>query len=120
MGKNAVADPPNFKKYGVPFYSVAWIPQTILKSHQKQPTDEVSDAADSSTPSLSPGSGELYLALAGGGGEGRSGIPNSLLIAHFDAASNSLSDQPVHYFFSFLLHYQILMDRFRRCVVIRY
>ncbi|KAF7827672.1 SEC12-like protein 2 [Senna tora] len=93
MGKNAIADPPNFKKYGVPFYSVSWIPQNLLKSQQNQTTDEASDAADSSTP---PGrSGEHYLTLAGGGGEGRSGIPNAVLIAHFDVASNSLSDQPV-------------------------
>ncbi|CAL0321345.1 unnamed protein product [Lupinus luteus] len=34
------------------------------------------------------------LVFGGDGGEGRSSIPKSLLIAHFDVTSNSLSDQP--------------------------
>ncbi|CAL9118574.1 unnamed protein product [Musa textilis] len=35
------------------------------------------------------------VALGGGGGEGRSGVPNVLLIAEFDLISRSLSDTPV-------------------------
>ncbi|CAD5177822.1 unnamed protein product [Musa acuminata subsp. malaccensis] len=37
----------------------------------------------------------LLVALGGGGGEGRSGVPNVLLIAEFDLISRSLSDTPV-------------------------
>lgn len=33
--------------------------------------------------------------FSGGGGEGRSGIPNALVVSVFDAATNSLSDEPV-------------------------
>nr|ACU18594.1 unknown [Glycine max] len=76
MGKRQIPDPPNFKKYGVPFYSVAWIPQHVVKSRQIETAGN-------------------YLLFAGGGGAGHSGIPNALVIAHFDVASNSLSDQPV-------------------------
>ncbi|KAK4263961.1 hypothetical protein QN277_029307 [Acacia crassicarpa] len=95
MVRSAVADPPNLKKYGVPAYSVAWIPPNVIKSGLNQTTGESSDNADSSTPQPPEQSGEHYLAIAGGGGEGSSGIPNAVLLAHFDDASNSLSDQPV-------------------------
>ncbi|KAG5558585.1 hypothetical protein RHGRI_008509 [Rhododendron griersonianum] len=40
-------------------------------------------------------SDDNYLVFAGGGGEGRSGIPNALLLARFDFESNCLNDQPV-------------------------
>ncbi|KAG5558580.1 hypothetical protein RHGRI_008505 [Rhododendron griersonianum] len=40
-------------------------------------------------------SDDNYLVFAGGGGEGRSGIPNVLLLARFDFESNCLNDQPV-------------------------
>ncbi|CAH1443278.1 unnamed protein product [Lactuca virosa] len=44
------------------------------------------------------GDGSNYVVFAGGGGEGRSGIPNALVISLFDSSSNSLSDQPVNKF----------------------
>ncbi|CAK8577417.1 unnamed protein product [Lathyrus sativus] len=96
MGKRHVADPPNLKKYGVPLYSVAWVPRNTLKSIQNVTADDSSDADPKSPPEASPLDDENYLVLAGGGGESRSGIPNSVLLAHFDVASNSLSDQPVN------------------------
>ncbi|KAL1321264.1 hypothetical protein HN51_065998 [Arachis hypogaea] len=102
MGKSQISDPPNLKKYGVPFYSVAWIPHRVLKSRHNQTSDESSAADQSSTPTkeAEPPTEELasgnYLVFAGGGGEGRSGIPNTVLLSHFDVASNSLSDQPVN------------------------
>ncbi|XP_019445845.1 PREDICTED: SEC12-like protein 2 isoform X2 [Lupinus angustifolius] len=97
-------DPPNLKKYGVPIYSVSWIPQNIFKSHQNVTADDSSSDTDQKSPpdtkaeekDVTEGvTAGNYLVFAGGGGEGHSGIPNSLLIAHFDVASNSLSDQPV-------------------------
>ena len=113
MGKNHIEDPPNLKKYGVPFYSVAWIPQYVIKSRQTQTADESAAAIETSAPAneaeaeTKPATKELaggsYLVFAGGGGEGRSGIPNSVLLAHFDVASNSLSDQPVYNTFFMLL-----------------
>lgn len=101
MGKSNVPDPPNLKKYGVPFYSVAWIPQHLIKSRQNDTADQSSDSdhdsspATKSEPETDGPTGWSYLVFAGGGGEGRSGIPNTLLLAHFDVASNSLSDEPV-------------------------
>ncbi|RYR14256.1 hypothetical protein Ahy_B04g070825 isoform C [Arachis hypogaea] len=50
MGKSQISDPPNLKKYGVPFYSVAWIPHRVLKSRHNQTSDESSAADQSSTP----------------------------------------------------------------------
>ncbi|KAH1088004.1 hypothetical protein GLYMA_07G218700v4 [Glycine max] len=100
MGKRQIPDPPNFKKYGVPFYSVAWIPQHVVKSRQIETADESSDSDHSTSPATEAEKEPAtvagnYLLFAGGGGAGHSGIPNALVIAHFDVASNSLSDQPV-------------------------
>ncbi|KAI4313780.1 hypothetical protein L6164_026734 [Bauhinia variegata] len=97
--KYADPEPPNLKKYGVPLYSVAWVPPEVIRLQQNPPSDEVSgDDAKSDPPSepeVVKRPGEKYLAFAGGGGEGRSGIPNALLVAHFHVESNLLSDQPV-------------------------
>ncbi|XP_027346348.1 SEC12-like protein 2 [Abrus precatorius] len=101
MGKKQIPDPPNLKKFGVPFYSVAWIPQHVIKSRQFETADQSSDADHNSAPATEtePATAELsggnYLVFAGGGGEGRSGIPNAVLLGHFDVASNTLADQPV-------------------------
>lgn len=104
MGKRQIPEPPNLKKYGVPFYSVAWIPKHAIKSRQIETADDSSDSDRDSAPPKEtepepvPESATVagnYLVFAGGGGAGRSGIPNALVIAHFDVASNSLSDEPV-------------------------
>ncbi|KAA8518166.1 hypothetical protein F0562_015640 [Nyssa sinensis] len=94
-------DPPNCKKYGVPFYGASWVPRRVIKSFpnltqgddSREDKDEVS--GNRSSPSLPSNAAEYYLVLSGGGGEGCSGIPNAVLLVHFDFASNLLSDQPV-------------------------
>lgn len=53
------------------------------------------ESKDESSTSVTNSSTQSYLVFAGGGGEGRSGIPNALLLALFEPSSNSLSDQPV-------------------------
>ncbi|KAF4364594.1 hypothetical protein F8388_015285 [Cannabis sativa] len=85
-------EPQNFKKYGVPFYSVAWVPYNSIRFDPKpKPEDE----PDQPKPDDEPTADRKYIVLAGGGGEGNSGIPNAVVLSEFDAASNSLSDQPV-------------------------
>ncbi|KAI3783245.1 hypothetical protein L1987_42321 [Smallanthus sonchifolius] len=71
----------NCKKYGVPFYGASFVPHNALSS-----SDTQEDSGNGS---------KNYVIFAGGGGEGRSGIPNALVVSHFDSSSNSLSDQPV-------------------------
>lgn len=103
MGKSKGPDPPNFQKYGVPFYSAAWVPYKSIKFDQEedrdQSTDEVSGGHESS-PAPEPSVAQDYVVLAGGGGEGRSGIPNAVVLSRFDFASNVLSDQPVRVSYS--------------------
>ncbi|XP_061355613.1 SEC12-like protein 2 [Gastrolobium bilobum] len=83
------------RSYGVPLYSLSWVPKHVIESRQIETAGE-SSKADQSSPPLTEGLADgSYLVVAGGGGEGHSGIPNSVLLAHFDVASNSLSDQPV-------------------------
>lgn len=72
------------QKYGVPIYGAGWVPSQIIQSFK--PKEE----EDESTQTRNP-----YLVLCGGGGEGRSGIPNALLLSEFDLTSNSLSPDPV-------------------------
>ncbi|XP_022878503.1 SEC12-like protein 2 [Olea europaea var. sylvestris] len=91
MGKsNQNNDASNCKKYGIPLYGAAWVPPaaaSTIKSGSESTPEETEPAASSSS--------NYHIVLAGGGGEGRSGIPNALLVSTFDFSSNSLSDQPV-------------------------
>ena len=50
-----------------------------------------------------------YVVLAGGGGEGNSGIPNAVVVSEFDFASYSLSDQPVNHN-PFFLHFCLIFN----------
>lgn len=73
----------NFRKYGVPFYSAGWCRFKDQDRDRSSDNDEVSNST------------QYDLVLAGGGGEGRSGIPNAILIATFDIVAKLLSDPPV-------------------------
>ncbi|KAJ4840600.1 hypothetical protein Tsubulata_021435 [Turnera subulata] len=102
MGKQQPDPPLSLQKYGVPFYSAAWVPHFHLQS--KLPSSSSSSSQDHDGDDNNSGGGSTttndapqpyYAVLAGGGGEGRSGIPNAVLLTRFDPASNSLSPQPV-------------------------
>ncbi|KAJ9135779.1 hypothetical protein P3X46_032921 [Hevea brasiliensis] len=98
MGKSKKPDRPSLQKYGVPFYSSGWVPfkelRSKLQSHDRQQSDDKDeDSGNESTQQEI--SDQYYVVLAGGGGEGCSGIPNAIVLAQFDFASNSLSAQPV-------------------------
>ncbi|XP_012474757.1 SEC12-like protein 2 [Gossypium raimondii] len=89
----------DLQKYGVPFYGAGWIPYNHIKSKlasqekieedKKEEKDPTPSNDDEITTPLN------YVVLAGGGGEGRSGIPNAIVVSHVNFTSNSLSDQPV-------------------------
>lgn len=110
MGKSKKAEPPpSFQKYGVPFYAVAWLPYKQIRCRNQQlQSQSDNDQDQDSTKVQEQEANQYYIVLAGGGGEGRSGIPNAILIAHFDLASNSLSPQPVCPSFFFLLILMLL------------
>ncbi|WOG89005.1 hypothetical protein DCAR_0208241 [Daucus carota subsp. sativus] len=75
----------NSKSYGVPLYGASWLPLSLSRSKSE-------DDSDDSPPSIDA---TRHVVLSGGGGEGKSGIPNAILVSQFYADSNSLSDQPV-------------------------
>ena len=99
MGKKKETDPPALQRYGVPLYSAAWLlPQSRHEDHDSSKQQEQEqDKVREETPHASASSYEYYVVLAGGGGEGRSGIPNAVLLSRFDFSSNSLSPQPVRW-----------------------
>ncbi|GMI87648.1 SEC12P-like 2 protein [Hibiscus trionum] len=91
--------PSDLKKYGVPFYGAAWVSYNHIRSKlaSKEMVEEDKKEEKDPTPSNDEETTTPlnYVLLAGGGGEGRSGIPNAIVVSHVDLASNSLSDQPV-------------------------
>ncbi|XP_078444288.1 SEC12-like protein 2 [Wolffia australiana] len=106
--------PPCSKTYGFPIYCSSWAPLEKIysktasasttgedesKNLENQPddTNELSEeisSVESSEHDEIPRD-ELFLVLGGGGGEGRSGVPNVILIASYDLVSQSLSETPV-------------------------
>ncbi|CAI0410101.1 unnamed protein product [Linum tenue] len=103
MANGQSPDSSALQKYGIPFYSAAWVPYKELKSKlqsddQARSDDKREDSnkeSATSAPADGPAASEYYVVLAGGGGEGRSGIANAIVVAHFDFASSTLSPQPV-------------------------
>ncbi|KAM4099267.1 hypothetical protein ACJW30_07G144700 [Castanea mollissima] len=85
MAKKKTDSSLSFRKYGVPLYSTGW----------RRSKDRDLDRDRSSDNGEVSNSTQYDVVLAGGGGEGRSGIPNAVLISAFDSDANSLSDQPV-------------------------
>ncbi|CAN4103631.1 unnamed protein product [Withania somnifera] len=82
-----MADSSNSRNYSVPIYGAGWVPPSAFRST----VEPSADGGDKSSSSVS----ENYVVLAGGGGEGNSGIRNALIVAQFDFDSNVLSDTPV-------------------------
>ncbi|CAN1139622.1 SEC12-like protein 2 [Linum perenne] len=87
------------QKYGIPFYSAAWVPYKELKSRiqakDRAQSDEGNEDAKKTDIAADRDASAYYVVLAGGGGEGRSGIANAVIVAHFDFSSGSLSPEPV-------------------------
>lgn len=96
--------PPCCKSYGLPFYCAACVPIDRIKSSssssdinepiEDRDQDRKQDH-DQDKPLAAVNSDRLIIALGGGGGEGRSGVPNALILSSFDFASGSLADHPV-------------------------
>ncbi|XP_020104476.1 SEC12-like protein 2 [Ananas comosus] len=92
--------PPCSKTYGFPIYCAAWVPLSQISAAAAADDDHDNDkrgeGGGGGDPSLPRHKGDrLLVTLGGGGGEGRSGVPNALVVSHFDLRSRSLSDQPV-------------------------
>ncbi|XP_044504254.1 SEC12-like protein 2 isoform X2 [Mangifera indica] len=92
------------QKYGVPFYGAAWVPYKHIRSKLKLleqilEQDEGRNGSGDEAPTADKfdtvSANHNYVVLVGGGGEGKSGIPNAVVLSRFDFASNTLSNQPV-------------------------
>ena len=89
------------QKYSLPLYSAAWVWYKILDPDPST-SNEVSNAKSKSAR-------KSYIVLAGGGGEGRSGIPNAVLLFDFDFTAKSLSNLPVIQFIIILISISIFV-----------
>ncbi|KAJ8642788.1 hypothetical protein MRB53_004536 [Persea americana] len=95
MGKRGKPSPPCCKKYGLPLYCASWIPLQKIKEKQQQ--EEPKEEQGNKVVSEQLSAEELeYLVLGGGGGEGRSGLKNALLLTQFNFSSRSLLDHFVN------------------------
>ncbi|KAF5180402.1 Sec12-like protein, partial [Thalictrum thalictroides] len=91
--KKSEESSPCFQKYGVPIYGASWVPTKSIFNKDKPSIGDDDKQQQPETTELTQLS--LWLVFCGGGGEGRSGIPNSLLLSQFDPISNSLSSNPM-------------------------
>lgn len=75
------------QSYGFPIYCAAWLPL----AHILKPDPPAAEAdADADGASSSPSSPPPPMAvLGGGGGEGRSGVPNKLVVAALAAGEEA-------------------------------
>ncbi|XP_013620890.1 PREDICTED: SEC12-like protein 2 isoform X2 [Brassica oleracea var. oleracea] len=71
--------PSNTQTYGFPIYAADWIPEETVRSKIDKDQDN----------------SRSCIVLAGGGGEGRSGIKNVIVICLVDLDTKSLSEQPL-------------------------
>ncbi|XP_062181873.1 SEC12-like protein 2 [Phragmites australis] len=87
------------QSYGFPIYCASWLPLAHILKPDAAADDADADASSSSPPPPPP----PMAVLGGGGGEGRSGVPNKLVVAALDsaaaagdaAATPALSTEPV-------------------------
>nr|ACG34934.1 sec12-like protein 2 [Zea mays] len=63
------------QSYGFPIYCAAWLPLAHIIKPDPPAAEADADGSSPSTPSLP------MVVLGGGGGEGRSGVPNKLVVA---------------------------------------
>uniref|UniRef100_A0A0D9XU33 Anaphase-promoting complex subunit 4-like WD40 domain-containing protein n=1 Tax=Leersia perrieri TaxID=77586 RepID=A0A0D9XU33_9ORYZ len=88
--------------YGFPIYCASWLPLSHIltpppSSSEEKEKKEDAAAADASDDSPDPPPPPPQMAaLGGGGGEGRSGVPNALVVAALDSAGEpALDPEPV-------------------------
>ncbi|KAM5567024.1 hypothetical protein ABKV19_015243 [Rosa sericea] len=91
----------NHIKYGIPFYGIGWVPDGIPLTSSEPPEQENNDQNDQKTEtetrteSTQSVPDSNHIVLAGGGGEGNSGVKNAVVLIQFHPASTSISHEPV-------------------------
>jgi len=71
------------QSYGFPIYCAAWLPLAHILKPDPPAAEADADASSPSSPS------PPMAVLGGGGGEGRSGVPNKLVVAALAAGEES-------------------------------
>ena len=83
------------QSYGFPIYCAAWLPLAHILKPDPPAADADADAGADASSAASPSSPPAPMAaLGGGGGEGRSGVPNKLVVAALDPAGEEAALSP--------------------------
>ncbi|CAA6665053.1 unnamed protein product [Spirodela intermedia] len=103
--------PPCSKTYGFPLYCASWVPLEMIAAkvaatsaagewggerEAEEKTEGGDEGSETAGGGESASEGSSGLEEVSSNEEGRSGVPNALLLARFDQTSRSLSDEPVH------------------------
>uniref|UniRef100_A0A0A9FB24 Anaphase-promoting complex subunit 4-like WD40 domain-containing protein n=1 Tax=Arundo donax TaxID=35708 RepID=A0A0A9FB24_ARUDO len=81
------------QSYGFPIYCAAWLPLAHILKPDAAAADDADADADASSSSAPPPPPPMAV-LGGGGGEGRSGVPNKLVVAALDPSAAAGGEGP--------------------------
>lgn len=107
MLKYSMGDDRTFKRYRFPLFAAYWLkfefPQS-KKEDQENKNEKTKDPFK-------------YIIMSGGGGEGRTGVENGLILARYDLENDELSESIQNYYTDDCLAYRMAVHPLRNSII---